>query len=36
LRALPSLRDRRQLLFAIGLGLAIPVVLYIGLAAAQD
>ena len=35
LSALPSLRDRRQLLFAIGLGLAIPVVMYFGLAAAQ-
>lgn len=35
LSALPSLRGRRQALFALGLGFAIPVVVYFSLAIAQ-
>jgi Flp pilus assembly protein TadB len=35
LSAFPSLRGRRQFLFALGLGFAIPVVVYFSLAIAQ-
>ncbi len=35
LSALPRLRGRRRLLLAVGLGLAVPVVVYFSLAIAQ-